>query len=210
MSKVSVSILDCDFQNLDSEINKINKSISDYIHIDIMDGSFVKRNTKSLFDINKIKSLSKIPLDIHLMVDNPLGEIEVYSKMNPEIISFHIENNENVEKCIELIKSKNSLVGLAINPDTELSTITPYLNYIDIILVMSVYPGKGGQNFIEDTYEKIQQLEKLKEEKKFKISVDGGVNNTNSTNLKISGADILVSGSFLIKSSNLNNAIKSL
>tara|TARA_B100000287_G_scaffold92542_2_gene84735 strand:+ start:3158 stop:3790 length:633 start_codon:yes stop_codon:yes gene_type:complete len=210
MSKVSVSILDCDFQNLDSEINKINKSISDYIHIDIMDGSFVKRNTKSLFDINKIKSLSKIPLDIHLMVDNPLDEIEVYSKMNPEIISFHIENNENVEKCIELIKSKNSLVGLAINPDTELSTITPYLNYIDIILVMSVYPGKGGQNFIEDTYEKIQQLEKLKEEKKFKISVDGGVNNTNSTNLKISGADILVSGSFLIKSSNLNNAIKSL
>ncbi len=210
MSKVSVSILDCDFQNLDSEINKINKSISDYIHIDIMDGSFVKRNTKSLFDINKIKSLSKIPLDIHLMVDNPLDEIEVYSKMNPEIISFHIENNENVEKCIELIKLKNSLVGLAINPDTELSTITPYLNYIDIILVMSVYPGKGGQNFIEDTYEKIQQLEKLKEEKKFKISVDGGVNNTNSTNLKISGADILVSGSFLIKSSNLNNAIKSL
>ncbi len=210
MSKVSVSILDCDFQNLDSEINKINKSISDYIHIDIMDGSFVKRNTKSLFDINKIKSLSKIPLDIHLMVDNPLDEIEVYSKINPEIISFHIENNENVEKCIELIKSKNSLVGLAINPDTELSTITPYLNYIDIILVMSVYPGKGGQNFIEDTYEKIQQLEKLKEEKKFKISVDGGVNNTNSTNLKISGADILVSGSFLIKSSNLNNAIKSL
>ena len=210
MSKVSVSILDCDFQNLDSEINKINKSISDYIHIDIMDGSFVKRNTKSLFDINKIKSLSKIPLDIHLMVDNPLDEIEVYSKMNPEIISFHIENNENVEKCIELIKSKNSLVGLAINPDTELSTITPYLNYIDIILVMSVYPGKGGQNFIEDTYEKIQQLEKLKEEKKLKISVDGGVNNTNSTNLKISGADILVSGSFLIKSSNLNNAIKSL
>ena len=210
MSKVSVSILDCDFQNLDSEINKINKSISDYIHIDIMDGSFVKRNTKSLFDINKIKSLSKIPLDIHLMVDNPLDEIEVYSKMNPEIISFHIENNENVEKCIELIKSKNSLVGLAINPDTELSTITPYLNYIDIILVMSVFPGKGGQNFIEDTYEKIQQLEKLKEEKKFKISVDGGVNNTNSTNLKISGADILVSGSFLIKSSNLNNAIKSL
>ncbi len=210
MSKVSVSILDCDFQNLDSEINKINKSISDYIHIDIMDGSFVKRNTKSLFDINKIKSLSKIPLDIHLMVDNPLDEIEVYSKMNPEIISFHIENNENVEKCIELIKSKNSLVGLAINPDTELSTVTPYLNYIDIILVMSVYPGKGGQNFIEDTYEKIQQLEKLKEEKKFKISVDGGVNNTNSTNLKIYGADILVSGSFLIKSSNLNNAIKSL
>ena len=210
MSKVSVSILDCDFQNLDSEINKINKSISDYIHIDIMDGSFVKRNTKSLFDINKIKSLSKIPLDIHLMVDNPLDEIEVYSKMNPEIISFHIENNENVEKCIELIKSKNSLVGLAINPDTELSTITPYLNYIDIILVMSVYPGKGGQNFIKDTYEKIQQLEKLKEEKKFKISVDGGVNNTNSTNLKISGADILVSGSFLIKSSNINNAIKSL
>jgi len=210
MSKVSVSILDCDFQNLDSEINKINKSISDYIHIDIMDGSFVKRNTKSLFDINKIKSLSKIPLDIHLMVDNPLDEIEVYSKMNPEIISFHIENNENVEKCIELIKSKNSLVGLAINPDTELSSITPYLNYIDIILVMSVYPGKGGQNFIKDTYEKIQQLEKLKEEKKFKISVDGGVNNTNSTNLKISGADILVSGSFLIKSSNINNAIKSL
>ena len=210
MSKVSVSILDCDFQNLDSEINKINKSISDYIHIDIMDGSFVKRNTKSLFDINKIKSLSKIPLDIHLMVDNPLDEIEVYSKMNPEIISFHIENNENVEKCIELIKSKNSLVGLAINPDTELSTITPYLNYIDIILVMSVYPGKGGQKFINTTYNRIKELGVLKKENNFKISVDGGVNDTNSHDLIKYGSDILVSGSFLIKNSNLNKGIKSL
>ena len=120
MTKVSVSILDCDFENLDFEIDRINKSISDYIHLDIMDGSFVNRNTKDLFDIKKIKNLSKIPLDVHLMVDNPLDEIEIYSKMNPRIITVHIENNKNVNECIELIKSKNSEVGLAINPNTEI------------------------------------------------------------------------------------------
>ena len=210
MTKVSVSILDCDFENLDFEINRINKSISDYIHLDIMDGSFVNRNTKDLFDIKKIKNLSKIPLDVHLMVDNPLDEIEIYSKMNPRIITVHIENNKNVNECIELIKSKNSEVGLAINPNTEISLINPYLNSVDMVLVMSVYPGKGGQNFIESTFEKVKQLEKLKKKNNFKISVDGGVNNTNSTNLKNLGADILVSGSFLIKNSDLDNAIKSL
>ena len=200
MTKVSVSILDCDFENLDFEIDRINKSISDYIHLDIMDGSFVNRNTKDLFDIKKIKNLSKIPLDVHLMVDNPLDEIEIYSKMNPRIITVHIENNKNVNECIELIKSKNS----------EISLINPYLNSVDMVLVMSVYPGKGGQNFIESTFEKVKQLEKLKKKNNFKISVDGGVNNTNSTNLKNSGTDILVSGSFLIKNSDLDNAIKSL
>ena len=175
-----------------------------------MDGSFVNRNTKDLFDIKKIKNLSKIPLDVHLMVDNPLDEIEIYSKMNPRIITVHIENNKNVNECIELIKSKNSEVGLAINPNTEISLINPYLNSVDMVLVMSVYPGKGGQNFIESTFEKVKQLEKLKKKNNFKISVDGGVNNTNSTNLKNSGTDILVSGSFLIKNSDLDNAIKSL
>ncbi|MEL0008630.1 MAG: ribulose-phosphate 3-epimerase [Flammeovirgaceae bacterium] len=210
MNKVSISILDCDFDNLEFEINRINKSNSDYIHIDIMDGAFVESDTRNLFDLNRIKKFSKIPLDIHLMVNNPLSIIDQYAKSNPDFITIHFENNPDIKDCIELIKSHNISAGIAINPDTEISKLKPYLKDVDLILVMSVFPGKGGQKFMNATYNRIKELEVLRKENNFKISVDGGVNDTNSHNLIKYGSDILVSGSFLIKNSNLNKGIKSL
>ena len=210
MNKVSISILDCDFDNLEFEINRINKSNSDYIHIDIMDGAFVESDTRNLFDLNRITKFSKIPLDIHLMVNNPLSIIDQYAKSNPDFITIHFENNPDIKDCIELIKSHNIGAGIAINPDTEISKLKPYLKDVDLILIMSVFPGKGGQKFMNATYNRIKELEVLRKENNFKISVDGGVNDTNSHNLIKYGSDILVSGSFLIKNSNLNKGIKSL
>lgn len=210
MNKVSVSILDCDFENLESEIKRINKSNVDYIHLDIMDGKFVERDTRKLFDVDKINLISKIPLDIHLMINNPLKSLESYIKYNPDFISVHIENNSNINDCLRLIKSHNISAGLAINPNTELNELKKYIKYVDLILIMSVFPGKGGQKFINNTYDRIKKLMFLKNENDFKISIDGGVNNTNSNDLLNNGADILVSGSYLIKNPNLNNRIKSL
>ena len=210
MNKVSISILDCDFDNLEFEINRINESNSDFIHIDIMDSVFVERDTRNLFDLNTIKKLSKIPLDIHLMVNNPLSIIDQYAKYNPSFITIHFENNPDIKDCLKLIKSHNINAGIAINPDTEISLLKPYLKDVELILVMSVFPGKGGQKFINTTYNRIEELEALKKENNFIISVDGGVNYTNSHNLINYGSDILVSGSFLIKNSNLNKGIKSL
>ena len=125
MNKVSISILDCDFDNLEFEINRINESNSDYIHIDIMDGAFVESDTRNLFDLNKIQKFSKIPLDIHLMVNNPLSIIDQYAKFSPDFITIHFENNPDIKDCIELIKSHNISAGIAINPDTEISKLKP-------------------------------------------------------------------------------------
>ena len=210
MSEVSVSILDCDFNNLNSEIDKVNNININYIHIDIMDGVFVDRNTKKLFDLDKISNLSDKNLDIHLMIENPLDSIDYYININPYLISFHIENNYEISKCINKIKSKGINAGIAINPNTDLNLLNPYLNDIDLVLVMSVFPGKGGQKFIDSTYGRIQKLNNLKDKYDFKISIDGGVNNTNSKKLLELDSDILVSGSFLMKNSNILNAYKSL
>ena len=210
MSEVSVSILDCDFNNLNSEIEKVNNTNINYIHIDIMDGVFVDRNTKKLFDLDKISNLTDKNLDIHLMIENPLDSIDEYININPYLISFHIENNDKILKCINKIKSKGINVGIAINPNTNLNLLKPYLKDIDLVLVMSVFPGKGGQKLIDSTYERIQKLNYLKDGYDIKISVDGGVNNSNSKKLLELGSDILVSGSFLIKNSNILTAYKSL
>ena len=210
MTKVSISILDCDFENITSEIKKINDNKIDLIHIDIMDGKFVNNQTEKLFNLNKISSLTDLKYDIHLMVEEPLNKIDDYIKYEPEIISIHIEKNSNLIDCIRKIKSYNINVGVAINPDTNISELYDILELIDLVLIMSVHPGKGGQKFINKTIDKVKDINNKKNKNNFIISVDGGVNDTNSKDLINSGADLLVSGSYLVKSDNLNNSIKSL
>ena len=210
MTKVSISILDCDFENITSEIKKINDNKIDLIHIDIMDGKFVNNQTEKLFNLNKISSLTNLKYDIHLMVEEPLDKIDEYIKYEPEIISIHIEKNSNLIDCIRKIKSYNINVGVAINPDTNISELYDILELIDLVLIMSVHPGKGGQKFISKTIDKVKDINNKKNKNNFIISVDGGVNDTNSKDLIKSGADILVSGSYLVKSENLNKSIKSL
>ena len=210
MTKVSISILDCDFENITSEIKKINDNKIDLIHIDIMDGKFVNNQTEKLFNLNKISSLTNLKYDIHMMVEEPLDKIDEYIKYEPEIISIHIEKNSNLIDCIRKIKSYNINVGVAINPDTNISELYDIIELIDLVLIMSVHPGKGGQKFINETIDKVKDLNNKKNKNNFIISVDGGVNDTNSKDLINSGADLLVSGSYLVKSDNLNNSIKSL
>ena len=210
MTKVSISILDCDFENITSEIKKINDNKIDLIHIDIMDGKFVNNQTEKLFNLNKISSLTNLKYDIHMMVEEPLDKIDEYIKYEPEIISIHIEKNSNLIDCIRKIKSYNINVGVAINPDTNISELYDIIELIDLVLIMSVHPGKGGQKFIKETIDKVRGINNKKSKNNFIISVDGGVNNTNSKDLIKSGADILVSGSYLVKSENLNKSIKSL
>ena len=210
MTKVSISILDCDFDNIASELKKINDNNIDLIHIDIMDGKVVKNKTEKLFNLNKISSLTHLKYDIHLMVEEPLDKIDNYIKYKPEIITIHIEKNSNLIDCITKIKNHNINVGVAINPDTDISELYDILELIDLVLIMSVHPGKGGQKFIKETIDKVTGINNKKSKNNFIISVDGGVNNTNSKDLIKSGADILVSGSYLVKSENLNKSIKSL
>ena len=210
MTRVSISIHDCNFENITSEIKRINDNKIDLIHIDIMDGKFVNNKTEKLFDLNKISSLTNLKYDIHMMVEEPLNKIDNYIKYEPDIITIHIEKNSNLIDCIRKIKSSNINVGVAINPDTNISELYDILELIDLVLIMSVHPGKGGQKFINETIDKVKDINNKKSKNNFIISVDGGVNNTNSKDLINSGADLLVSGSYLVKSDNLNNSIKSL
>lgn len=212
MSDVSVSILDCDFSKLEKEFCHINQTNAKYIHIDIMDGIFVDRNTEKIFDINKIKVLTDKDIDIHLMVNKPKKYILYFSKYNPDIISFHIESIENIDQNISLIKSYGIKCGIAINPESDIDKIENYLNKIDLILIMSVEPGKGGQNFKLETFNKLEFLKQkiINNNLKTKIEVDGGVNISNSKQLNNLGADILVSGSYLVKHNSIKKAVNSL
>jgi len=212
MSDIAISILNCDFNNIKFELNRINDSIIKYVHIDIMDGYFVEKNTENLFNMKTISKFTNKKIDIHFMVKKPKIFITNFLKYNPDIISFHIESEENISKNISLIKSHGIKCGIAINPETDIHTLNNYLKDIDIILIMSVVPGKGGQKFVNSTFKKIKSIKEklLKINPKIKLEIDGGVNNLNSKLLNKSGADILVSGSYLINQKNIKKAAISL
>ena len=207
MIKTSISILDCDFNNLEYEINRINNSNSDLIHIDIMDGKFVPNNTLEKFDMNKISKYSDKNFDVHLMVENPIDYITSFVTPLTDYISIHLES-KGIDQSLKRIKENGIKCGLAINPDTEIQKLYPFLEIIDMVIIMSVFPGKGGQKFIENTYYKVETLRN--HDKNIDISVDGGVGSSNSKTLISKGASTLVSGSYLMKSNNINNSIKNM
>ena len=207
MIKTSISILDCDFNNLEYEINRVNNSNSDLIHIDIMDGKFVPNNTLEKFDMNKISKYSDKNFDVHLMVENPIDYISSFVTPLTDYISIHLES-KGIDQSLKSIKENGIKCGLAINPDTEIQKLYPFLEIIDMVIIMSVFPGKGGQKFIENTYDKVETLRN--HDKNIDISVDGGVGSSNSKKLISKGASTLVSGSYLMKSNNINNSIKNM
>lgn len=193
---ISISIL-----NIKDDIEKIDKVDNlgaDYIHMDIMDGKFVS-NTTDLLNMKKTNTKR----DVHLMVYDVKKYIDEYLKFEPEYITFHYEAVDNVLEIIDYIKSKNIKVGLSIKPNTSVDNIEKYLDKVDLVLVMSVEPGKGGQSFIEDSTDKINLLHKLREENNYHylIEVDGGVKDT--TKQYCLNADILVVGSFITMSDNM-------
>ena len=206
--KVAVSILSIK-DNIKEKLQKLEYTTADYIHLDIMDGKFVSNKTWDINEIKDIISSSDKPKDVHLMVQDLDNYIEDFSSINPEYITFHYEVTTDIKKYIDDLKSKNIKVGLSIKPDTDVSVLTPYLPYIDLVLVMSVEPGAGGQKFMDSSLEKIKLLSKHKKENNYSyvIEVDGGINNETVTFVKDEGADIVVSGSFITNSDNYQEKI---
>ena len=206
--KISASFLSS--KNIPEDLTKLNNTDVDYIHVDIMDGKFVHNKTMPFREMKHIYEYTSKRLDVHLMVEDPSKYIPLYAELNTEYITIHAEIEEDILKDLELIKSYSIKCGLAISPDTKVNELIPYLPYLDYILVMSVYPGKGGQQFIENTENKLKEVRALLDSYNIKavISVDGGIDNT--TKDKCKEADILVSGSYIIKSDNFQEKISSL
>ena len=202
--QISPSILSADFSQLGNEIKRIEKGGADMIHVDVMDGHFVPNLTIGPPVIKYLRKYTKIPFDVHLMISPVHKYIIDYANAGADIITIHPEATENLSESINHIKKLNKKVGLSLNPDTDIKKIINYLNQIDIVLIMSVFPGFGGQKFIPEIVIKIKELDKIKKENNliFDIEVDGGINFSNYKIVLEAGANILVSGTTIFKENN--------
>ena len=215
--EVSTSLLSVKKEDIIQTIYNLEVAHTDYFHIDVMDGRFVENDTSETMRIycEYLNQITNVPIDVHLMVTNIKEYIDSYSIFNPNIISFHYEackNKEEVYKYIEQIKSRECKVGLAIKPNTNIDEIVEFLPKINLLLIMSVEPGKGGQKFIEGTTQKIKKAKTKIDELNLEteIEVDGGVNLENSKEIKEAGATMLVSGTGIINSKDYSYTIKKL
>ena len=210
--KISPSILSADFSKLGNEIQDLEKAGADFIHIDVMDGHFVPNITIGPEVINKLRKYTSLPFDVHLMISPVDNFIKKFVDVGADIITIHPEATNDLVSSIKKIKSYNIKAGVSLNPETLVDKVLPVLNSIDLVLVMSVNPGFGGQIFIKETLEKIKILRKIIDSKKFKtqIEIDGGINFKNGKMAKEAGADILVSGTTIFKENkgNLKKNIK--
>lgn len=193
---------------IEETIKLIDESSADFIHVDFMDGNFVPTKNFEIDEVVKFLSKAKKKLDVHVMVNEPLKYLDAFASLNTEYYTFHYEAVKDILETIKVIKQHGLKVGIAISPETSIKDIESYLNEIDLVLVMSVKPGWGGQSFISSTINKIKELNTLKDN--FVIACDGGVNDTNCHEIKEAGADILVAGSYIIKSDNYDERINTL
>lgn len=207
--KISTSFLSC--KKIDDGIKKLNLTDTDYIHVDFIDGKFVVGKTIPFRKLKKIPKYTSKRLDVHLMTDKLDKYIKKFSLLNCEYITFHIEATKEVEKYISMIHSYGIKCGIALNPSTDIEEIKPYLDMIDLVLVMSVVPGYGGQSFIEETSVKLDKLRKYIKKEKLDviINVDGGINNETLKKVK-PYVDMVVSGSYITNSSNYQETINTL
>lgn len=217
MTEVSASILSVEKDNATTTFYNLETAKVNYFHIDVMDGKFVQNNNLELMKdyALTISHISNLGLDVHLMVEDVEKIADEYLMLEPEILTFHIEatkDEERTKNIIELIKNSGTRVGIAINPDTSVDEIKPYLNLIHMVLVMTVVPGKGGQCLIPKTLEKVKEIKKYLNENNIDIDieVDGGINDITAPKAIDSGADILVAGNYLVTSENMNEAVKKL
>ena len=202
--KISPSILSADFSQLGNEIKRLEEGGADLIHVDVMDGHFVPNLTIGPPVIKALRKYSNIPFDVHLMISPVHKYIKDYADAGANIITIHPEATTNLMESIDHIKKLNKKVGVSLNPDTETNIIIDYLDKIDLVLIMSVFPGFGGQKFIPEVVEKIKQLNEIKKRRNlsFDIEVDGVINFSNSKTVVNAGANILVSGTTIFKENN--------
>jgi ribulose-phosphate 3-epimerase len=212
MKLIAPSMLACDFGNLNNEITMVNNSKADWFHIDVMDGVFVPNISFGTPIMNILKKNAKKPLDVHLMIVNPDNYIEKFAELGSSMLTVHFEACTHLHRTIQRIKSLNMKAGVAINPHTPVSSLEAIIKEIDLVCIMSVNPGFGGQSFIETTYQKIENLKLLisKHNSNALIEIDGGVTSNNAKKLVEKGADVLVAGSFVFKSDNPTNTISKL
>jgi ribulose-phosphate 3-epimerase len=209
MKKICPSILSADFSKLSSEIKEIESAGADIIHCDIMDGHFVPNITFGPDIISKVNEITQLPLDVHLMIENPDKYIESFRKAGADYISVHYENNNHLNRIVEKIKSLGAKAGVVINPATNVSLLEDIAEYADFILVMSVNPGFGGQKFISNSIGKIKKLKDIiaKRNKKCLIEVDGGISLDNIKLVSDAGADMFVCGASVFRAGDRKSVI---
>ena len=214
---ISPSILSADFANLQRDIELVEKAGADWLHIDVMDGHFVPNITIGVPVVASIKKITQLPLDVHLMIDNPDKYVDAFAKAGADIITFHYEaiiedkqfNQSSIKQIISHIKSYGIKAGMSIKPNTPAEAVSPYLHELDMVLVMTVEPGFGGQKFMPECAEKILSI-KEKASKDMIIQVDGGINAETARICTNYGANSLVAGNYIYKSADVKSAIESL
>lgn len=208
---VAPSLLAANWASLESEVKSVEEAGADMLHLDVMDGSFVPPISFGQDFVRTVKKFSKVPLDVHLMINNPEAHALSFIEAGADILTFHVEATNHPHRLIQFIKENKCKAGIALNPGTSISLIDECIQYADLILVMTVNPGWGGQKFIPEMLDKIKAVsEHSKRRKDTFIQVDGGINNTTSKECLKAGANLLVAGTAIFSSSDYNSAVKSL